>query len=150
MRLSNILFIVFLSYCASYEEKDDMIVQINAGKILGRHIVSNSGRTIRAFTGIPYAEKPLGELRFKPAQKVKPWDGVLPTQNRPNLCMQFNPFIRSWIVQGHEDCLYVNVYAPEKSDVKLPVLLYIHGGVKQIHFKLFDTSYKEYFIIGLD
>ncbi|XP_070491172.1 juvenile hormone esterase-like isoform X2 [Chironomus tepperi] len=126
--LKTLILILFVNFCASYEEKDDMIVEINDGKILGRHIVSNSGKSIRAFIGIPYAEKPLGELRFKPAQKVKKWEGVLPTQDRPPLCMQFNPFIRSWLIQGEEDCLYVNVYTPEKSDKKLPVLLYIHGG----------------------
>lgn len=138
-----LIFTTFASFCASYEVYDDMIVELNDGKILGRHMVSNSGRTIRAFMGIPFAEPPIGDLRFRPAQKVKPWQGVLRTQNQPPLCPQFNPFARSTVIEGQEDCLYVNVYTPQKTDKKLPVVVYIHGGVNQILIKMkISQTYK--------
>lgn len=127
--VSALVLILLINSSSAYEENDGMIVTINDGKILGRHMLSQSGRTIRAFTGIPYAKPPVGELRFKPAQKMTPWDGILRTQNRPPLCIQFNPFTRVFKVEGQEDCLYLNVYAPEKYSKKLPVLVYIHGGV---------------------
>jgi para-nitrobenzyl esterase len=99
-------------------------------------MTSLSGRTIRAFTSIPFAAPPVDELRFKAPQKVKPWDKVLRTQQETPKCVQINPFARTklpanYSVEGQEDCLYLNVYAPESRDdgQKLPVLVWIHGGV---------------------
>lgn len=37
----------------------------NQSKLVGRHLWSHSGRGIRAFMGIPYAEPPVGDLRFR-------------------------------------------------------------------------------------
>lgn len=37
----------------------------NQSKLIGRHLWSFSGRGIRAFMGIPYAEPPIGDLRFR-------------------------------------------------------------------------------------
>ena len=124
-----LLFAILVKICSSYEEIDDMIVEINDGKILGRHIYSTSGRTIRAFTNVPYAAPPIGNLRFKPPQKPIPWNNTLTTQSHPPKCFQFNPFIRSFVVDGQEDCLYLNVYAPLKGEKKLPVIVWMHGGV---------------------
>jgi len=127
--INCLLFMCLWNYCFTYEDNDGMIVEINEGKIMGRHMLSYSGRTIRAFTGIPYAKPPVGDLRFKPPQKMTPWNGIFKTQNHPPICPQFNPFIRSFTIEGQEDCLYLNVYTPPKSDKKFSVLLYIHGGV---------------------
>lgn len=118
-----------LQLCVAYEVNDGMLIELSDGKILGRTLVSNSGRTIRAFTGIPYAAPPIGELRFKPAQKAIPWNTTLLTQTRPPKCLQFNPFIRSFVIEGQEDCLRLNVFTPEVSgDKKLSVIVWFHGG----------------------
>ena len=73
-------------------------------------------RTGSGFKGIPFAEPPVGKLRWKPPQPLKPWDGVKktqafgpsPTQN-PALAVMMN-------VPGTfgEDCLYLNVWTPAK------------------------------------
>lgn len=80
---------------------------------MGRYLTSESGRSIRAFMGIPYAEPPVGNLRFRAPVKVKPWQGILKAQTEPPACLQVDPFERSKMVEGQEDCLYLNVYTPE-------------------------------------
>jgi len=91
---------------------------------------SESGRTIRAFLGIPYAEAPVGKNRFRAPQRVKPWRHILATQTDPPMCIQKDVFFGSNQVMGSEDCLFLNVYTPEKTNrtEKLPVLVYFHGG----------------------
>ncbi|KAG5668734.1 hypothetical protein PVAND_016661 [Polypedilum vanderplanki] len=127
--ISLIFFSIFLQLCTTYEEIDELLVEINSGKILGRALVSNSGRTIRAFTGIPYAAPPIGNLRFKQAQKVTPWNNTFIAQNKPAKCLQFNPFIRSFVIEGQEDCLTLNVFAPQEIEgKKFPVIVWFHGG----------------------
>ncbi|WP_138992639.1 carboxylesterase/lipase family protein [Larkinella sp. C7] len=86
---------------------------------------------IRAFKGIPFAQPPVGELRWKEPQPVKNWQGVRKTN-------QFGPRAMQRAVFGDmgfrsngmsEDCLYLNVWTPAKSDKeKLPVLVYFYGG----------------------
>ncbi|KAL0581783.1 hypothetical protein V5O48_000260 [Marasmius crinis-equi] len=90
------------------------------------------------FMGIPYAQSPTGQLRFKYAQ---PWSGnsVDATALKPG-CPQFGFFqdnelgLNPWGIS--EDCLFLNVYTPlvpsespsEKSPALKPVLFWIHGG----------------------
>jgi para-nitrobenzyl esterase len=85
-----------------------------------------------AFRGIPFAEPPVGNLRWKPAQnKTTCWQGVFNATESAKPCIQF--FTSS--VQGQsEDCLYLNVYTPITSvgalpeAGSLPVMFYIYGG----------------------
>ena len=91
------------------------------------------------FRGIPYAKPPVGELRFRKPQKPEPWNGTLS-------CTSFAPIAMQGPIQGHgelytkefysdtryyfpcsEDCLYLNIWAPEDGE-KHPVALWIHGG----------------------
>ena len=67
----------------------------------------------RLFEGIPYAEPPVGNLRWRPPQSPHPWTGVRPAMHPGDECVQQAIFWRpgspaSW----HEDCLYLNVYTP--------------------------------------
>jgi carboxylesterase type B len=86
------------------------------------------GRTTGAvdhWLGIPYAQPPVGTLRWEPPQPAAAWTGVRNAINYGNECTQFgNPTIDT------EDCLYLNVFAPAviATGAKLPVLFWIHGG----------------------
>jgi para-nitrobenzyl esterase len=86
---------------------------------------------IRAFKGIPFAAPPVGDLRFKPPQPVKSWDGVKQTVAFGPRCMQRRVFGDMGFRSNGmgEDCLYLNVWTSAKSDTdRLPVLVYFYGG----------------------
>lgn len=92
---------------------------------------------ISVFKGIPFAAPPVGELRWKAPQSAKDWKGILkcekfsasPIQNKP---VPFMMWTREFITPPgnlSEDCLYLNIWTPAKSDKeKLPVFVWIYGG----------------------
>ena len=79
---------------------------------------------VRAYRGIPFAQSPVGQLRFKPPVKITPWAGVLDASKFKSAPMQSgngrNPRLS-------EDCLYLNVWAPQGSG-PFPAFVWIHGG----------------------
>ncbi|HWS85985.1 MAG TPA: carboxylesterase family protein [Pyrinomonadaceae bacterium] len=86
---------------------------------------------VRAFKGIPYAAAPVGELRWRPPQAVKSWEGVRRAEKFGPRCMQHPVFgDMNFRSDGmSEDCLYLNVWTPAKrAGEKLPVLVYFYGG----------------------
>jgi para-nitrobenzyl esterase len=101
-------------------------VQLTGGEIQG---VAKNG--VASFKGIPFAAPPIGELRWKPPQPVKPWSDVLkaddfgpaPMQNRAASLL-----MGGWSSVS-EDCLYLNVWTPATNvDEKLPVMVWLYGG----------------------
>jgi para-nitrobenzyl esterase len=86
---------------------------------------------IRAFRGIPFAAPPVGDLRWKPPQPVKDWEGVRRTDRFGPRALQ-RPIFGDMNFRSDgmsEDCLYLNVWTPAKSgDERLPVLVYFYGG----------------------
>ncbi len=102
-------------------------VRIANGLIEG--VTETSG--IRSFKGIPFAQPPVGDLRWKEPQAVANWSGVRKTDRFGNNPMQKPVFgdmgFRS--AGMSEDCLFLNVWAPATpGKEKLPVLVYFYGG----------------------
>jgi para-nitrobenzyl esterase len=81
---------------------------------------------VRAFLGIPYAAPPVGDLRWRPPQPPAAWTGTLDATHPGNVCAQTR--IRDQGVAGSENCLFLNIYAPDTPDKSLPVMVWIHGG----------------------
>jgi para-nitrobenzyl esterase len=80
----------------------------------------------RLFSGIPYAEPPVGALRWRPPQPVRPWRGVRDATRPGPVCPQF---AGNGTITGSEDCLYLNVTTPRLArDSRLPVMVWIPGG----------------------
>lgn len=83
------------------------------GGVVGSYETSQNGRRIRAFYAIPYAEPPLGKLRFANPIPIRQWTGrrILPTVEQQG-CIQ-RQFHGSQIhIPLREDCLYLNVFTP--------------------------------------
>ncbi|XP_063931967.1 juvenile hormone esterase-like isoform X2 [Zophobas morio] len=101
------------------------------GRLRGRVRFTRGNRTFGAFEGIAFARPPLGELRFKPPVPVEPWEGVKEVTQPHNICPQRDIYRRSTLIEGDEDCLYLNVYTPQVHDKvqsPLPVMVFFHGG----------------------
>ncbi len=82
------------------------------------------------FKGIPFAQPPVGRLRWRPPQPVRAWSGIRPATRFGPDCMQL-PFpgdAAPLRTTPSEDCLYVNVWAPRHAPRPLPVLVWIYGG----------------------
>ncbi|KAL7737527.1 hypothetical protein ACLKA6_007654 [Drosophila palustris] len=87
------------------------------------------GESFEAFMGIPYAQPPVGDLRFQNPVAASGWEGFLNASVPHTSCLQKCYFFRTWPVFGDEDCLYLNVYRPVVSQGdSLPVMVYFHAG----------------------
>jgi para-nitrobenzyl esterase len=90
--------------------------------------------------GIPFAAAPVGELRWRGPEAPPSWTGVREALVAGSPCTQYaSPFAgvpgKEGEIEGGEDCLYLNVYAPRfpgdkvpTGSSRLPVMLWIHGG----------------------
>ncbi len=99
------------------------VVDAPCGRVSGVMSHSRNSRYISAYRGIPYAEPPVGALRFAKTRplKVSPWNGVLEATKFGSAClhkMAIGPI--SWMA-GSEDCLYLNVYVPGITKKKVRV-----------------------------
>jgi para-nitrobenzyl esterase len=86
---------------------------------------------ISIFKGVPFAQPPVGDLRWKAPQPVKNWEGTLKADHFSARPMQLPIFsdmnFRSPGIS--EDCLYLNIWTPAKNgDEQLPVLVFFYGG----------------------
>lgn len=95
------------------------------------YLVDTTSGTVRGherdgridYLGIPYAEPPVGPLRFKRSLPVHAWEGVFDAASYGAPPIQYN----NGVVMGDENCLTVNVQRPITGDA-LPVFVWIYGG----------------------
>ncbi|MBV8735617.1 MAG: carboxylesterase family protein, partial [Solirubrobacterales bacterium] len=79
------------------------------------------------FKGVPYADAPLGDLRWKPPAPVKTWNGVRDATAFGSPCAQNSG--GRMLENSKEDCLFLNVWSPEwPAKSRRPVMFWIHGG----------------------
>ncbi len=116
-----------------------VVAQLNAQSTAAPRVKTANGTVegtaeaggLRSFKGIPFAQPPVGDLRWKEPQPVKNWTNV-------RSATKFGPRAMQRAVFGDmnfrsdgmsEDCLYLNVWTPAKSaNERLPVLVYFYGG----------------------
>uniref|UniRef100_A0A8C5SJS7 Carboxylesterase type B domain-containing protein n=1 Tax=Laticauda laticaudata TaxID=8630 RepID=A0A8C5SJS7_LATLA len=119
------------SSCAS---NGDTVVITSSGPIKGKHFLSGLG-SVTAYLGIPYAEPPLGKLRFQKPLPHQPWKQTLEATNFGNSCSQTIHYEDTAAMVWNprtplsEDCLSLNIWVPHpQPSSPVPVLVWIHGG----------------------
>lgn len=117
---------VFLTACEPKVKEVTLQVKTNAGVVEG---FEQDG--VKKFLGIPFAQAPVGELRWKAPQPIQAWEGVREAKEFGNDPMQPNVF-GDMNFRGparSEDCLYLNVWTTAATEADgLPVLIYFNGG----------------------
>lgn len=103
--------------------KDEtVVVDTNKGKVMG---IIQHGMIV--FRGIPYAKPPVDKLRFAPPEQMDSWFGVKECIEFGSSATQSDSVLIN--TKPREDCLYLNVWAPnKKGNTKYPVFFWIHGG----------------------
>ena len=105
--------------------------QIPTAKVTGGTVQGTVADGLSTYLGIPFAAPPVGDLRWKAPQPVKPWSGVRKADHHGAGCMQEPGLARQMGFDGplSEDCLFIDVWSPAKSPAeKLPVIVWIYGG----------------------
>ena len=110
------------------------VVETAKGAVEGVCVTGRAGTAIHCYNGIPYAEAPEGELRWKDAVEKEPWEGVLDCTadvTELNSSYQWGNMLLDYFLtlNESEDCLLLNVITPaQTSGDKLPVVVWFHGG----------------------
>lgn len=131
-------------------------LMLTTGEVMGGWV--DEPQTIAVYNGLPYADAPIGTMRWTPPSDPPMWAGVRDARNFGNECLQHREGIEGFIRQfiaGHglpswkqwlaarvvaaapapresEDCLYLNVRTNNlgKEEPK-PVMVWLHGGSHQ-------------------
>ncbi|KAM0193417.1 hypothetical protein ACHAPI_007736 [Fusarium lateritium] len=155
MRLESLILTWLSVKLAAWPTTEHEIapLAINTSSGVFAPYIDRSQTDVAAFLDIPFAEKPVGNLRFAPpVPKKYPGDKVVRATSLPPGCIQYVPLpLRGSIVDGPvtaanfqrgdyknttEDCLRLSLFAPnkavsEKKSAKhkaLPVIIWVHGG----------------------
>jgi para-nitrobenzyl esterase len=98
--------------------------------VTGGTLAGATADGVSSWKGIPYAAPPFGPLRWRTPQPPGTWEGARDATAFGNDCAQTpNPVDEAFsTVPFSEDCLYLNIWAPEGGGTGLPVLVWIHGG----------------------
>jgi len=142
----NHLFLIFCLYwckaIALVSQPPELQIKTSSGIINGKY--NNTAQTVRGFIGIPYAEPPVGKLRWAPPRPKAPPSSPIDAFSFSNPCAQVYTYSNEsiWSILPYkiwnsanmsEDCLYMNVWVPSikrqnKRKQKAAVMMFIHGG----------------------
>ena len=107
----------------------EIIVTINDGQIKGQ-VVQFNNFAIDVFKGIRFGKPPIGDLRFKRPEKVEKWTYVYDATTDKYSCWQIDFGYDK--INKHEDCLFLNVWAPHNSSGNKPIMVWFYGGALQM------------------
>ncbi len=128
IRKIAMLAIAGLATLSACTKKEEVTLQVQTKYGILEGFEENG---VKKFLGVPFAQAPVGELRWKAPQPVQPWEGVRDAKQFGNDPMQPDIF-GDMSFRGparSEDCLYLNIWTTAATtDEALPVLIYFNGG----------------------
>lgn len=104
---------------------NELVITTEGGQVSGiEERIGLLGERYFSWKGIPYAEPPVGNLRFRDPVAHRGWTGVRNGSQHGESCPS-----DGWLSEktGEEDCLFLNVYSTNVI-AKRPVMVWIHGG----------------------
>jgi para-nitrobenzyl esterase len=128
MRTFRLSLALFMAFPLAAHASNPLVIKTDKGKVRGAFTTDGK---VRAFTGIPFAAPPIGDLRWQPPQTAAKWKGVHDATQFGSRCMQ--PSIYNDMnfrdPGPSEDCLTLNVWTPANAQShSLPVMVWIFGG----------------------
>uniref|UniRef100_A0A914GVT7 acetylcholinesterase n=1 Tax=Globodera rostochiensis TaxID=31243 RepID=A0A914GVT7_GLORO len=137
-----LLFIIFVhitenfaSLSSTHQSNVPVEIELVNGHLRGIESIFLHKR-VRSFLGVPFAEPPVGELRFRPPQPKRSWNGTVEAITLSPACYQgrdtYNDSFwgsEMWNANTpiSEDCLYMNIWAPAEAK-NLTVMVWFFGG----------------------
>src|SRR5690242_9464701 len=112
----RLLLLSVVCFCVNLSESDKstpITISTKKGDVTG-YICKCGGRQVNTFLGIPFAQPPVGNLRFAKPVEPKAWTGKpLVVQTAKSACVQpTKPHVNLNGLSLSEDCLHLNVWAP--------------------------------------
>ncbi|OGP86970.1 MAG: hypothetical protein A2031_03915 [Deltaproteobacteria bacterium RBG_19FT_COMBO_43_11] len=115
--------------------------QTKEGIVIGEE---NNATNTLSWKGIPFAKPPVGDLRWKEPQSAEKRQAPLKANTFCEICPQYIDHDRNpatlQVIQGKEDCLYLNIWRPKTAAANLPVFFWIHGGGNSIQWPLLSKT----------
>ena len=103
----------------------DFIKELPFGTLHGK----STGKGVEAYLGVPYAQPPVNNLRWKPPVKLEKSDAQIDCTELGYSAMQKeDPVMAASKRQQSEDCLTLNIWRRSDAQGPLPVMVYLHGG----------------------
>ena len=135
----SLLMLLALPWCVIGNGDNDLLV--DTGSLVLQGSLEENMTNVRVFRGVPFAEPPVGQGRFKPPITKQPETSVIDATWFGPSCVQLNTgektvytehlpgFLLTPGQKDKEDCLTLNIWAPRGApDQSFPVILYIPGG----------------------
>ncbi|WP_321471659.1 carboxylesterase/lipase family protein [uncultured Paludibaculum sp.] len=123
----HLLLSASLLLAASVSAQSGPVAKTALGQMRGLALPASGGAV---FKGIPFAQPPVGDLRWKPPVASKAWTGVRDATQYGATCAQVTAeWNAKTAAAGSEDCLTLNIWTPQwPSRTAKPVMVWIHGG----------------------
>ena len=133
------IFLINIAIVSMLSASVDDAISTSSGDVMG-----SKKKNVIIYEDIPYAKPPLGFLRWKAPRNISVPVEIFPKEN--NFCIQrpsnLGGVDGEEFYVGSEDCLYLDITVPNnKTNQKLPVMFWIHGGGNTSGLKdLYDFS----------
>lgn len=133
--LSFLLFTAFIASCSLFETAEPTperlaqhSISTSTGITQGQ---SYSGDSVVSWSDIPYAQPPVGELRWKAPRQLQAPQQLIAERDNTSCVQKASRYagVSGEGMVGSEDCLYLDIKAPaDFASRNYPVMLWIHGG----------------------